>query len=107
MMAEIKFAHDYPKLWKQTEARLIESRTINGKNLHKDLIEYDTKFIVDEEVNSVDYYQLPKSELIQLIFLGNNGIPFCTLRRYTPDKEVYYHRLIGYDFKITITGDSK
>ncbi len=101
-MATIKFSHDYPKLWGQNKAELIEVVIISQNEiLDKDLIEYDTK-------NSKgDYYQLPNDDLIQLVFVGNKRIPFCTLRRFTREKYNYYKNLIGELFEIKITSNFK
>ena len=94
MKPKIKFSHNYPKLWNQTEARLVFLDVIDGDNLHKDLIEYDTKNTKGE------YYPLPKTNLMQLVFIGNKKIPFCTLRRFTDKKWSYYCNLEGHDFDV-------
>jgi len=96
----IKFSSNYPKLWNQKTATLLEIRLLQRENLRKELIEYDTKN------NNGEYYQLPKGTLLQLIFVGDKGIPFCTLRRHTPAKEVYYQSHIGYMFDIVIVQDA-
>ena len=95
-MKTIKFSHNYPKLWNQTDAKLIGVTILPlDFQLDKDLIEYDTK------TSNGEYYKLPKATmLIQLIFIGNKLIPFCTLRRYTPEKERYYMQSIGEKFSI-------
>jgi hypothetical protein len=93
---KIKFSHDYPKLWDQTTAKLVYVGQIDGKNLSKPLIEYDTK------QSGGGYYPLPKAPLIQLVFLGNFGVPFCTLRLYTKEKWDYYTSCKDKEFKIVI-----
>lgn len=96
-MKEIKFSKEYPKLWNQTEATLIMVRILEAENIkcNRDLIEYDTKD------NKGEYYELPnKGRLLQLIFIGDRDIPFCTLRRSTPTKEAYYTNSIGHEFLI-------
>ena len=95
-MNQIKFSHNYPKLWGQTEATLIQVRLLDYKFLNKDLIEYDTKTIDNT------YYKLPNGLLIQLIFYGNKRIPFCTIRSFSKEKEKYYTSKIGYNFEIII-----
>jgi len=95
-MNQIKFSHNYPKLWNQQLA-VLESvkKLVAGSTLHPDLIEYDTK------TSGGKYYKLPQTGfLIQLIFWGNKGIPFCTLRRHTPRKEEYYRSKIGQRFEL-------
>lgn len=93
-MLEIKFRKNYPKLWNQTSAILIDINFRNRKFLHKDFIEYDTKS------DDGTYYNLSSGMLIQLVFIGNKGIPFCTIRRWTPGKANYYAEQLGKDFEI-------
>ena len=96
-MKQIKFSSNYPKLWNQREARLLAVLVLTQKDLNEDLIEYDTKNINGE------YYKLPETDLIQLVFIGDKRIPFCTLRRWTEEKLIYYHDLIGEYFEVVIT----
>lgn len=96
-MKRIVFSKEYPKLWNQTEAVLIEVRILDAEMVayNKDLIEYDTRS------KDGTYYELPKKgQLLQLIFIGNRDIPFCTLRRATPEKESVYQNSIGHEFLI-------
>lgn len=104
-MNNIKFSHDYPKLWGQKTAELIAVRIIDAQaiSINKQLIEYDTKYLVRESPPLYGYYQLPKiGKLIQLIFIGNFDIPFCTLRRYIPDKYEFYKGKIGSVFNVVV-----
>lgn len=97
-MKQIKFSKEYPKLWGQTKARLVAVILIDAASIGQDLLDYDTKDIKGE------YYMIPRSGyLLQLIFVGNKGIPFCTLRRHTPEKETYYRDLMGHNFEIIRT----
>ena len=99
-MRTIKFSHDYPKLHGQTGATLVQVRIIQAESLSESLIKYDTVFW---ENGKEQFYPLPKKgEVIQLLFFGNEGIPFCTIRRHTPEKERYYTGSIGYEFQIVI-----
>ena len=104
---QIKFSKIYPELWGQTTAELLAVKDITiDENTNKDLIEYDTK--------SADgsYYELKKGKYIQLVFLGNKNIPFCTIRskygasgqflRDMVDKTSYYKSKIGETFNIVI-----
>jgi len=51
----------------------------------------------------VGYYHLPnKGQLIQLTFIGNKNIPFCTLRRFTPAKLRYYTDMLYRIFTIEV-----
>ncbi len=97
----IKFSSDYPKLHGQTSAELLAVKPIRIDNdTPKELIEYDTK------KSDGTYYNLKTDNYIQLIFLGNLGIPFCTIRskrnRYAEDKEAYYLQFVGENFTIKI-----
>ena len=126
-MNEIKFSFNFPKLWGQTSGRLLSVELLDAKNVqaNKDLLEYDTKYIdkrdytgfegkeILEKVERFSYYPLQKSgKLIQLIFLGDKGIPFCTLRSYTVGRPYkfrfnrydYYSSKIGQEFEIKIQG---
>lgn len=118
---DIKFSHNYPKLWNQNSARLLDVQLIDANDINEDLREYDTKYIkninvcYDVTTFDYDYYPLPKKgELIQLTFKGVKGIPFCTIRsRYgydrtkkeKQDKWNYYNNLLGYWFDIVVKKD--
>jgi hypothetical protein len=97
-MNKIKFSSDYPKLWGQKSAILLNVLLIekNEFPLDKDLVEYDTKNC------DGTYYPLPKNKYIQLVFLGNKRIPFCTIRRFTEEKYKYYFYNQKTDFEIVI-----
>lgn len=72
------------------------------------MLEYDTKTV------DGDYYNLRNGKYIQLVFIGNKGIPFCTIRpararfpflldgEKTNDNYEKYHRNIGEVYKIVI-----
>ena len=98
-MRQIKFSHDYPKLWGQKTATLVYVDVLDLENELSmedinQLLEYDTK-----DCNG-NYYELPIGDLIQLVFVGNKKIPFCTLRRYTKEKWEYYKGCIGEYFEV-------
>lgn len=93
---EIRFSHIYPKLWGQSKAKLLAVEILEVSKRTPELLEYDTK------TASGKYYPLPDGQLLQLVFLGNLGIPFCTLRRATLEKMRYYSSNIGEDFDIII-----
>ena len=94
-MSVIKFSHDYPKLHGQTSAELLAVRPIRiDKNTPKELLEYDTKY-------DGGHYKLATGDYIQLVFLGNLRIPFCTIRRnYPPQKGDYYRGKVREQFEI-------
>jgi len=96
---EIKFSSDYPKLHGQTLAELLAVKDIRiDKDTPKELLEYDTR------KSDGTYFGLKDGDCIQLVFLGNLGIPFCTIRSkrnaYTEDKGAYYRQFIGQVFEI-------
>ena len=101
-MHKLTFSHDYPKLWGQKTARLIaiQPMTVQG-GLNPTLKEYDTKTVDGE------YYPLSDGEYLHLIFVGEFGIPFCTIRRQTLQKVMYYHSKIGEWFDIEIREDRR
>lgn len=94
----IKFCSNYPKLWGQKSAVLISVRDIKiNKNTHPDLLEYDTK------KTDGTYFPLKSGNYIQLLFVGDKGIPFCTIRSAFPTKKIdYYKCQYGQTFEIKI-----
>jgi len=92
----IKFSSDYSKLWNQNEGKLIHINLLDNSQRNPDLIEYDTK------KTDGTYYPLPSTTLIQLVFLGDKNIPFCTLRRFTRQKYDYYQKSKGLWFKLEV-----
>jgi hypothetical protein len=104
-MNSIKFSHIYPKLWGQETAELIAVRELNiPDDLNDELIAYDTYYKLKSANDGNVYasYPLPKGKCLQLIFLGGKHIPFCTIRRWSLKKEIYYKGLIGRTFEIRI-----
>ena len=106
-MLKIRFSHSYPKLWGQTSGRLLAVELLDAKEVQKneDLLEYDTKYSYTDDMERqwYNFYDLPKSgKLVQLIFLGNKGIPFCTLRPDHHGKFSYYTDKIGQEFEIVV-----
>lgn len=95
---QISFTHNYPKLWEQETAILLAVLPIKiDKNTHTDLIEYDTK------ISEGEYFNLKAGKYIQLVFIGNKRIPFCTIRSAFPQSKVdYYNKNIGKEFLINI-----
>jgi len=109
-MKTIKFDHDYPKLWAQKFGELLAVKIVDSADISNTLREYDT-FFTDPEIPTFawmgwldapfdhwGWYKLPKGKLIQLIFLGDKGIPFCTLRNWTKEKEERARKSIGETF---------
>lgn len=102
-MLSIKFSHDYPKLWGQRIVKLIGIRFIDKKDLNPTLLKYDTTFF-DKDGNS-HQFPLKGSNFLQLIFIGEFGVPFCTIRSAYPQSKIeYYQRSIGQKFLVVIEG---
>lgn len=96
-MKTIRFSHDYPKLHGQTSAELLAVRPIwIDRFTPKELIAYDTSY-------DGGNYPLPRGHYIQLIFLGDLRIPFCTIRKAYPQQKVdYYNGSVGDVFAIAV-----
>ena len=100
-MDKIQFSKDYIKLHGQKEAELLAVRRIRiDDNTPPELIEYDTVAIDGSR------YILRQGNYIQLVFLGNLGIQFCTIRLDEPNSEGYqekfdfYSERVGHKFVI-------
>ena len=96
-MSTIRFSHEYPKLHGQTSAELLAVRPLKiDAHTPRELIEYDTTYAGGR-------YPLRSGEYIQLIFLGNLRIPFCTIRSaYPPSKVAYYRNAVGRTFAVEV-----
>lgn len=92
---QIKFSHAYPKLHGQTSATLYDILLLDRAELTKKFIEYDT-------VYAGGHFPLPSGKYMVLLFLGNERIPFTTVRPFTQEKFLYYNRYIGGIFDIII-----
>ncbi len=90
---KIKFSHNYPKLHAQKTATLMAVYFRNRDVLTDKFIEYDTAF-------DGGHYPLPDNHYLVLVFLGDEMIPFTTVRRWTEEKEKYYRDAIGCTFEI-------
>lgn len=105
-MNRIGFSHKYPKLHRQKTATLLAVRELLiPKDLNDDLLRYDTVF---DDGSGKGYFPLPDGEYLQLIFIGNKHIPFCTIRSkwgVHKNKKEYYESKIGEEFEIHIKGE--
>lgn len=97
-MNTIKFSGDYPKLHGQTSAELLAVRHIRiSKDTPPELLTYDTTKADGTR------YELKPGNYLQLIFIGNFGIPFCTIRSaWRESKILYYFGCIGQTFRIEV-----
>lgn len=102
-MKTIRFSHDYPKLHGQTTAELLAVKPIRiDRHTPQGLIDYDTTY--HDEHGYTCHFPLPTGNYIQLIFLGNLRIPFCTIRKaYPPSKVDYYNAAVGETFAVEVT----
>lgn len=104
MQPKIRFIGDYPKLHGQHEAKLLHARLIRVPDeMTEELLAYDTTR------SDGTRFELKKGEYVQLVFLGEKGIPFCTIRQNTKpfqngaaDKMAYYESKIGEVFSVEI-----
>lgn len=107
-MKTIKFSNDYeklPKIWEGTQATLISMTDVDIsklKNSHPAFIKYDSKIRGKDE-----YFPLDFDRGLILVFIHHNtGIPFTTIRRFTPRKADYYHMSVLETFKLEYNGES-
>lgn len=105
---KIKFSHEYLKLWgwRGSSAMLLQVFKVHYKDLSVPFIHYDTGYLAGDPSYDLhtEYYELPKTDLLVLIFgfIGSKGA-FTTIRRWTPEKEKYYRGKVGQDFEIVLT----
>lgn len=101
-MEEIIFNRNYDKLHGQTEAVLIGLTEINvPEDISDEFVQYDTAVNGRNIISQFD-----EGTYLQLFFVGNKHIPFCTLRNRTGykgfNRKEYYLDHIGSLFKIVI-----
>ena len=109
-MKAIKFSHNYPNLYGQITAELLAVRPIRiDRNTPDALLEYDTTYFDKPYKDATCIFSdekrfpLPTGDYIQLIFLGNLRIPFCTIRKAYPQSKVdYYTAAIGETFEVVV-----
>jgi len=89
----IKFSHQYPKLHGQTSARLLRIELWDRSELSDKFVEYDT-------VYDGGHYPLPDDRYMVMVFIGNDLIPFTTVRKWTDEKFKLYQSEIGSIFTI-------
>ena len=102
----IKFNNNYPKLFGQNHAQLLMViNDLSGeilKNKFPEFIRYDSTR------DDGKLYAIDKSEkYMLLLFWGNSGVPFTTLRKYNPENAEKYNNAIGDIFEIEIEEPAK
>lgn len=104
MNKHIGFSHHYPKLCGQTSGKLLAVIPIERKDMTDELIHYDTIYYENGKARA---FPLPPGNYIQLVFIGNLGVPFCTIRSAWPKQKVeYYNSSIGEVFDIRFKGEN-
>lgn len=106
-MNSIKFSKEYVKLHGQMSATLLKVYhiTINETD-DRDLLDYDTVAVDGTR------YELKNGRYLLLVFLGDKGIPFTTIRSDKPamnglkSKYDYYSEKVGEEFVIERTWES-
>jgi len=93
---KLKFNSNYLKLHNQKKAELIKVWLDHKDFFSDEFIEYDTK----KEDGS--YYELDRGVYIVLLYLGDDNIPFTTIREYSRIKLQSYETLIGKKYDIEI-----
>lgn len=105
-MNKIKFSHKYYKMPESYKiSRLAEVTIVNESELSEVFREYDTAIKLSNPTQKSIYnYILPKGKLILLLLIANRGFGnlWCTMRRWTPEKEQYYRSKKGKCFEIEI-----
>src|SRR3990167_8163546 len=97
-MNKIKFSHEYFKFMNMLSpeyprAKLLQAIKVNYAELSTDFVRYDTAY---GEIMQPNYYELPKIDLILLLFLSEHTLQlFTTIRRFTPKKFEYYSNSEG------------
>jgi hypothetical protein len=97
---EIRFSHNYPKLHNQTKANLLFIIKIHRSKLNPDFVEYDTVFADSNGIKS--HFDLPYSDYLVLVFIGNKLIPFTTVRPYSQQKWNFYKSNVRKWFEIVV-----
>lgn len=108
-MNKIRFSKEYVKLHGQMAAELLSvSRVRIPDGVSPELIEYDTA------ATDGSRYELKPGKYILLVFLGELGIPFTTIRADTPPmkgrgqgKYEYYCSLVNQRFEIVRTWENE
>jgi len=94
-MNTIKFNHNYNKLWNQKEAVLVMVSWSYKKTLPDNFIEYDTTYDGGQ-------YELNDEKMIYLLFIGEDGIPFTSLRAFSESQLRHCQNQVGEYYEIEI-----
>jgi hypothetical protein len=93
---KILFDNQYPKLSDQKTGKLLWIEQVRSDKL-------DPRFVCYDTVKSDgSFYVLPNGYLLSLVFIGDAGIPFTTLRKATAKNHAYYEKNIGKEFDVVV-----
>lgn len=92
--------HDYAKLWGQKRAQLLAVLKVSVKEDENRRKEYEGYYMDSSAKAQVE--GIKKGNYIQLVFIGEHGIPFSVLRPYSYSKWEGYRDLIGTYFQMLI-----
>ncbi|MEA4866243.1 MAG: hypothetical protein VB088_12695 [Sphaerochaeta sp.] len=102
MNEKIRFSHHYPKLHGQDSAKLLAVLPLTiDDTTPQALLDYDTT------TSDGNKYPLAPGEYLQLIFIGNLRIPFCTIRPQTLQKVIFYQGAIGKVFDVLVMEEKR
>lgn len=96
----IGFSHDYPKLYGQTKAKLLEVKLIDRDEIHFAAINYDTVWF--DDALGAHYFELDPGMQMRLTLIGDKGVPFTTYRSYTQANAGKYANAVGEEFEIFV-----
>ncbi|MCB1144489.1 MAG: hypothetical protein KDK54_19700 [Leptospiraceae bacterium] len=100
----IKFSHEYYKLnLIPSKVTLLETFVKQSEELSESFVEYDTRYILENE-NKFKYYQLPEAKpmIVLLFYVESSNTTFTTVRPYNYFKYKWYSENRGKKFKIEI-----
>jgi hypothetical protein len=101
-MKSITFKHPYPKMCGQTSGRLVAVLPIMiDRGSPDELMKYETTYSED---GRYFYDRLENGKYIQLVFVGNLGIPFSDIREAWPENRVrFFYESVNEEFSFNFT----
>lgn len=103
-MREIRFNNNYPKLCGQKQAKLLMCISDIPEKLLR--TKYEDLFFYDTLRDDGKFYQAWQAgqKFLLLLFIGDKGFLFTTLRTDNEENREKYAGFVGVDFKIIIEG---
>lgn len=96
-MKSIRFSNVYSKMPPNPDPSTLLEVFVVDDDLHKGFTDYDT------QISGGGKYKLPPGKKLVLLLQTGDGSLWTTIRRFTPDKSVYYMNLRGQKMSIVIT----